>query len=245
MRQSISDAAWAFILGPQMSDETRFAELIARSGHELRSPLTSIKGFSTTLVKRWDRFTDEQRLQFIETIHVDSERMGRIVSEVLDLARDEVGRLELQLGPVNLGVSVKTVVEIYEGGPDGDRITVDVPDGLTAWTDRERFERSLDNLVENACKFSGGPVSVRAESRGDAILVSVTDEGEGIDPEHLPNLFKAPGPRGHTAPTGLGLGLVLTEKVLRAQGASIEVESKPQLGTTFTMILPAGGPERQ
>jgi signal transduction histidine kinase len=227
-----------------MSDEARFAELIARSGHELRSPLTSIKGFSSTLVKRWDRFTDEQRLQFIETIHVDSERMGRIVSEVLDLARDEVGRLELQLGPVNLGVSVKTVVERYESGPDGDRIGVDVPDGLTAWTDRERFERSLDNLVENACKFSGGPVSVGAEARGDSVMVSVSDEGDGIDPEHLPNVFSAPGPRGHTAPTGLGLGLLLTDRVLRAQGASIAVESQPRSGTRFTMTLPARGPER-
>lgn len=227
-----------------MSDEARFAELIARSGHELRSPLTSIKGFSSTLVKRWDRFTDEQRLQFIETIHVDSERMGRIVSEVLDLARAEVGSLELQLGPVNLAVSVKTVVERYESGPDGNRIEVHVPDGLNAWTDRDRFERSLDNLVENACKFSEGAVSIRAEPRGTAAAVSVADEGDGIDPEHLPNVFSAPGPRGNKAPTGLGLGLLLTDRVLRAQGASITVESQPQSGTTFTMIFPAGGPEQ-
>ncbi len=225
-----------------MSDEARFAELIARSGHELRSPLTSIKGFSSTLVKRWDRFTDEQRLQFIETIHVDSERMGRIVSEVLDLARAEVGRLELQLGPVNLAVSVKTVVERY-GGPDGNRIGVDVPDGLSAWTDRERFERSLDNLVENACKFSDGPVSVEAAAEEDLVRVSVSDQGDGIDPEHLPNVFTAPGPRGHTAPTGLGLGLLLTDRVLRAQGASIAVESNPRSGTRFTMTFPARGPE--
>jgi signal transduction histidine kinase len=227
-----------------MTDETRFAELIARSGHELRSPLTSIKGFSSTLVKRWDRFTDEQRLQFIETIHVDSERMGRIVSEVLDLARAEVGRLELQLGPVNLAVSVNTVVDRFSDGPDGDRITVDVPDGLNAWTDRERFERSLDNLVENACKFSTGPISIEAEQRGDATVVSVSDKGGGIDPEHLPNLFSAPGPRGGKAPTGLGLGLLLTERLLSAQGASITVDSKPKVGTTFTMSFPVGGHER-
>ncbi len=188
-----------------MTDESRFAELIARSGHELRSPLTSIKGFSSTLVKRWDRFNDEQRLQFIETIHADSERMGRIVSEVLDLARAEVGRLELQLGPVNLAVSVNTVVDRFSDGPDGDRIEVDVPDGLNAWTDRERFERSLDNLVENACKFSKGPVSIEAEHRGNGTVVSVSDQGEGIDPQHLPNLFSAPGPAGTRPRPGWGL----------------------------------------
>jgi hypothetical protein len=227
-----------------MSDEPRFAELIARSGHELRSPLTSIKGFSSTLVKRWDRFTDEQRLQFIETIHADSERMGRIVSEVLDLARAEVGHLELQLGPVNLAVSVKAVVDRFAEGPDIDRIDMDVPDGLNAWTDRERFERSLDNLVENACKFSTGPISIVAERRGDSTVVSVADQGKGVDPEHLPNLFNAPGPRGDKAPTGLGLGLMLTDRVLRAQGAAITVDSQPQSGTTFTMTFPWTGPDR-
>jgi hypothetical protein len=227
-----------------MSDEPRFAELIARSGHELRSPLTSIKGFSSTLVKRWDRFTDEQRLQFIETIHADSERMGRIVSEVLDLARAEVGNLELQLGPVNLPVCIKTVVDRYAEGPDVDRIEMDVPDGLKAWTDRDRFERSLDNLIENACKFSTGRISIVAERRGDSTLVSVADQGDGIDPKHLPNLFLAPGPRGNKAPSGLGLGLMLSDKVLRAQGASIAVDSRPQSGTTFTMTFPANGPDR-
>jgi signal transduction histidine kinase len=224
-----------------MSDDTRFADLIARSGHELRSPLTSIKGFSSTLVKRWDRFSDEQRLQFIETIHSDSERMGRIVSEVLDLARAEADRLELQLGPVNLTVSVKMVIERFQG-PDAERIEVDVPDGLTVWTDRDRFERTLENLVENACKFSDGPVRMRARSEGDSVLLTVSDEGEGIDPEHLPHIFSGPGPRGHKAPTGLGLGLVLTDKVLRAQGASIEVESDPKSGATFTLKLPIQGP---
>ena len=227
-----------------MSDEARFAELIARSGHEMRSPLTSIKGFSSTLVKRWDRFTDEQRLQFIETIHVDSERMGRIVSEVLDLARAEVGHLELQLGPVNVAISAKTVVERYEAGPDGRRIDVEVPDGLNVWTDRERFERSLDNLVENACKFSDGPVSLQARARAETVEVSVSDQGDGVDPAHLPNLFSAPGPRGHKAPTGLGLSLLLTDRVLRAQGASITVDSKPGSGTRFTMTFPAGRHEQ-
>ena len=226
-----------------MSDDSRFAELISRSGHELRSPLTSIKGFSSTLVKRWDRFTDEQRLQFIETIHTDSERMGRIVSEVLDLARAEVGNLELQLGPVSMSVSVTTVVDRFADGSHGDRIKVDVPDGLSAWTDRERFERSLDNLVENACKFSTGPISILAERLGDSTVVSVSDQGQGIDPNHLPNLFSAPGPRGNKAPTGLGLGLVLTDRVLSAQGASITVDSRPQSGTTFTMTFPGRGLE--
>src|SRR5918994_5081612 len=83
-------------------DDVRFADLISKIAHELRSPLTSVKGFSATLVKRWDRFTDDQKLQFVETIHSDAERMGRIVSEVLDLARLESGRLEIHPADVEI-----------------------------------------------------------------------------------------------------------------------------------------------
>ncbi|MGH2751159.1 MAG: sensor histidine kinase [Actinomycetota bacterium] len=226
-----------------MTDEAGFAQLIAGAGHELRSPLTSVKGFSATLVKRWDRFTDEQRLQFIETIHADSERMSRIVTEVLDLARAEVGQLELQLGPVNLGVCVNLVIERFQD--DGiERLEVDVPDGLSAWTDRERLERGIENLIENALKFSDGPVSVSADVKDDVVQVAVSDNGPGVDPEHLPRIFSAAGPRGHKAPTGLGLGLVLMYRVLEAQGASLAVASEPSTGATFTITLPARGPDR-
>lgn len=225
-----------------MTDEARFAELISAAGHELRSPLTSIKGFSSTLVKRWDRFTDEQRLQFIETIHSDSERMSRIVSEVLDLARAEVGRLELQLGPVDLSVSTKVVLERLEDRAGIERVEVDIPDGLSAWTDRERFERSLENLVENAIKFSDeGAVLVSASEEGSNILVTVVDSGEGIAPERLPHLFSGAGPRGQKAPTGMGLGLLLTKRTLHAQGASIRVDSQLGVGTTITIELPLKG----
>lgn len=225
-----------------MTDEARLAELISGAGHELRSPLTSIKGFSSTLVKRWDRFTDEQRLQFIETIHSDSERMSRIVTEVLDLARVEAGRLELQLGPVDLSVSTTIVLERLEGRGGLERVEVDIPDRLTAWTDRERFERSLENLVENAIKFSDeGPVRVSASEEDGAVLVAIADSGRGIAPDRLPNLFSGPGPRGQKAPTGMGLGLLLTQRTLRAQGASITVDSQLGAGTTFTIKLPAKG----
>jgi signal transduction histidine kinase len=81
-------------------NDARIADMISKIAHELRSPLTSVKGFSSMLIAKWDRFTDEQRRQFVETIHADAERMGRIVSEVLDLARMEAGRLQLNPVPV-------------------------------------------------------------------------------------------------------------------------------------------------
>jgi signal transduction histidine kinase len=134
--------------------ETRVADMISMIAHELRSPLTSIKGFSTMLVTRWDRFTDEQRLQFVETISADAERMGRIVSEVLDLARMEAGRLELHPVRASLAEIVARANERMIELPGADRVAVSVPDGLVAWADPDRLEHVVANLIENAIKFS-------------------------------------------------------------------------------------------
>lgn len=224
-----------------MNEEASFAELIARSGHELRSPLTSIQGFSSTLVKRWSRFSEDQRLQFVETIHTDSERMSRIVTEVLDLARIEARRLELQLGPVELSPSVEMVVEKLGSRHSIERIKADVPNGVSAWTDRERFERGLENLLENALKFSDGPVWLEARRADEVVTVSVRDEGPGIEPQRLPHIFSGPGPRDQHAPTGSGLGLALMYRVLRAQDATIEVHSEVGSGASFVVTLPVRG----
>src|SRR3989337_4166550 len=111
-----------------MSDP-RLAEMISKMAHELRSPLTSVKGFSSMLIKRWDRFTDEQRLQFVETIHHDAERMSRIVSEVLDLARLESGRLELHRANHDLGPIAERAVRNTEIHPGSERIAASIPEG--------------------------------------------------------------------------------------------------------------------
>jgi signal transduction histidine kinase len=96
--------------------------------------------------------------------------------------------------------------------------------------------------VENAIKFSDeGPVRVLAFEEGGSVLMTISNPGEGIDQERLSRLFSGPGPRGQRAPTATGLGLLLTQRVLQAQGASISVESRLGEGTTFTMRLPAKG----
>ena len=121
-----------------MSD-VGFAELISKIAHELRSPLTSVKGFSATLVKRWDRFTDEQRLQFVETIHADAERMGRIISEVLDLARLEANQLEIHAQEVSVRGIAKQSAQHLAGLAGGERVEVEVEEKMTAFADPERL----------------------------------------------------------------------------------------------------------
>jgi signal transduction histidine kinase len=220
-----------------------FAELISKIAHELRSPLTSVKGFSATLIKRWDRFSDEQRRQFVETIHVDAERMSRIVTEVLDLARLEAGRLELNLTRVNLHAIVARATEQVARMAGSERVEVDVDEELTAWADPSRLEHIVSNLVENGIKFSDhGPVRLTAEEEDGVVTISVSDEGVGIEAERLPHVFSGPAPAGQrSAPTGTGLGLYLTKRLVEAHGGSIDVESAVDRGSTFTIRLPSAG----
>ena len=225
-----------------MSD-VGFAELISKIAHELRSPLTSVKGFSATLVKRWDRFTDEQRFQFVETIHADAERMGRIVSEVLDLARLEANRLEIHPQNAAIAEVAKQSAEHLAGLAGGDRVVVAVDKNLTAYVDPERLGHILRALIENAIKFSDeGPITVAAARNGDEVEINVTDKGIGIEPERLGDLFMGPAPTGQrSGPSGTGLGLYLSRRLAEAHGGRIEVVSELDKGSVFTLCLPAQG----
>lgn len=224
-------------------NEARIADMISKIAHELRSPLTSVKGFSAMLVTRWDRFTDEQRFQFVETIHSDAERMGRIVTEVLDLARMEAGRLELH--PVNVSVPalVQKALDRLTELPGAERIETRIPPDLTAWADADRVEGVVANLIENGVKFSDkGPVVMEATSTPEGMVaISVRDEGVGIAPDDIDHVFAGPGGRTSRAtPSGSGLGLYLSRGLIEAHGGSITVESKLNKGSVFTVTLPAG-----
>ncbi len=227
-----------------MSD-VGFAELISKIAHELRSPLTSVKGFSATLVKRWDRFTDEERLQFVETIHSDAERMGRIVSEVLDLARLEANRLEIHPHNVVVAEVAQQSASHLAGLAGGDRVVVDVDPTVTAYVDPERLGHMLRALIENAIKFSDvGPITVSARLKGKEVEVTVSDEGIGIEHDRMPELFSGPAPSGQrSGPSGTGLGLYLTRRLAEAHSGRIEVASETNKGSSFTLFLPAEGAE--
>lgn len=224
-----------------MADDARFAELISKIAHELRSPLTSVKGFSATLINRWDRFTDEQRLEFVETIHRDAERMGRIVSEVLDLARLESGRLELNQTRVELGAVAAKVAQQVSELPGAERLVLDVEEDLTAWADPARLEHVIFNLVENAIKFSDdGAIELAGRRDADAVEITVRDRGVGIDDERLPTIFGGPQPATQRAtPSGSGLGLYLSRRLVEAHGGTLSVDSKVGAGSTFFVRLPS------
>ena len=224
-------------------DDVRFAEMISKIAHELRSPLTSVKGFSSTLVSRWDRFTDEQRRQFVETIHSDAERMARIVSEVLDLARLEADRLELNPSQVGLRALVEKAVEGQSELSGASRVAIGIDDEVTTWADPERLMHVVSNLIENAIKFSDdGPIEVTAERTAEgSTLLRVSDNGVGIAPEARPHIFQGPASSAQKAtPSGSGLGLYLSRRLVELHGGTIHVDSEEGSGSIFTVTLPAG-----
>lgn len=210
--------------------------------HELRSPLTSIKGFSSMLVSKWDRFDDEQKFEFVETIHYDAERMSRIVAEVLDLARMEAGRLELSPTNTTVASAADAAVEAVRHLDGSGRVHVDVPGDVAVYADPGRVANILSNLLENGVKFSDiGAVTVSATASGDEVEIVVTDSGVGIEADRLPHIFEGPAPEAgaKAGPSGTGLGLYLTRGLVELHGGSIEAASKPGEGSTFTVRLPA------
>ena len=221
-------------------EAVEFARLINRIAHELRSPLTSLKGFSATLIKRWDRFTDDQRLQFVETIHSDSERMARIIAEMLDIARYEGDRLELNQQPVEVEELVSNARKKIESREGAERVSTQVPKGLMANVDAERVTSVIMNLLENGIKFSeDGPVELSARKADGMVEITVRDSGVGIEAERLPGVFDGPGPHGQrSGPFGTGLGLFLAQRLVTAHGGTITVASEQGSGSTFTVVLP-------
>lgn len=223
-----------------MSDKPHFAEMISKIAHELRSPLTSVKGFSSTLIRKWDKFSDEQKFQFVETINADADRMSRIVSEVLDLARLEAGRLELRPQRVGLRQLVEGAAQHHSALDGSDRVEVKVPGDVVVWGDPDRLSHVMSNLIENAIKFSDdGAIVVDVTSHDDGVEVTVSDDGVGIEEERLPSVFSGPAPTGQSAtPSGTGLGLYLTRRLVEAHGGSIRATSEAGVGSTFTITLP-------
>jgi signal transduction histidine kinase len=230
------------ILAARVGD-VEFAALVSQVAHELRSPLTSIKGFSATLVKSWDRFSDDERRRFVETISADAERMNRIVFEVLEAARVESGRLRLELRETALKPLVTRAVERLSQLPGAERVTTEVDEALSANVDAARLENVMATLIENAIKFSDeGFIEVEASPRERAVELRVRDRGVGIDEDRIRELFDRPSRQvEYAAPSGSGLGLYLAKRLVEAQGGSIGVESASGAGSTFTVLVPRAG----
>jgi signal transduction histidine kinase len=239
------------------------AELVSTVAHELRSPLTSVKGFTATLLSKWSRFTDDQKRVMLETVNADADRVTRLITELLDVSRIESGRMEVHRELVNLPERARKIIEgRVAAGEDRDRFRLEVRDGLPeTWLDADKIDQILGNLVENAVRHGAGIVTIvvepahlgggAAERSGqdtpDAAAVSVRDQGEGIAPDVAPRVFRQfwrgkprGGSRARQHGGGTGLGLYIVKGLVEAHGGTIGVRRAPGGGAEFRFIVPAG-----
>ncbi|MEV4941826.1 sensor histidine kinase [Streptomyces zaomyceticus] len=228
--------------------ERSHAELIATVAHELRSPLTSVKGFTATLLTKWERFSDEQKRLMLETVDADAGRIKRLIAELLDISRIDSGRLEVRRQPVDIAAAVGRHVQVHTtGGQSPDRFFVRIRPELPAlWADPDKIDQILGNLLENAVRHGEGTVTIEVapvrtgDDGEEGTEVTVSDEGPGIPEESMGRVFTRfwrGSKRG-----GTGLGLYIVKGVVEAHGGTITVGRGPRGGAEFRFILPVGTP---
>ena len=224
------------------------AELVSTVAHELRAPLTSVKGFTATLLAKWSRFNDDQKRVMLETVNADADRVTRLITELLDVSRIESGRMEVRRQLVDVPERARKIIAgRVAAGDFADRFRLDAADDLPeTWLDADKIDQILGNLVENAVRHGAGIVTVvvrRAQVSGDqgeAITVSVRDQGEGIPPEMSLRVFRQFW-RGKRR-GGTGLGLYIVKGLVEAMNGEIAVTRAPGGGAEFRFTLPAGTP---
>jgi PAS domain S-box-containing protein len=218
------------------------AELVSTVAHELRSPLTSVKGFTATLLTKWERFNDEQKKLMLQTVNSDADRVTRLISELLDVSRIEAGRLELRKQVVDIPAVVQRDFDArLAAGEPADRFRLETSGDLPEmWVDPDKLAQVIGNLVENGVRHGAGEVTVTVTPFGDGAEVTVSDEGDGIPTQALGRIFTKfwrGGSRG-----GTGLGLYIAKGIVEAHGGTIEAGRSPDGGAVLRFTLPAGTP---
>ncbi len=223
------------------------ADLVSTVAHELRSPLTSVKGFTATLLAKWPRFTDDQKRVMLETVNADADRVTRLITELLDVSRIESGRIEVHRQLVDVQERAGRIIAgRIAAGDDPGRFRLEVRGELPeTWLDADKVEQILGNLIENAVRHGAGTVTTMVEpawvAGSPGIAVSVRDQGEGIAPELAPRVFRQfwrAKRRG-----GAGLGLFIVKGLVEAHGGTIAVHQAPGGGAEFRFTMPAGTPD--
>jgi signal transduction histidine kinase len=218
-------------------------DLVANVSHELKTPITAIRAHLENLadgVERPDRDT-------LQVMLGQTERLGRLVDQLLDLSRLESGEVPLQLEPFALAVVIRDVISEFSVGRSVEDVTLgsDVADDLFVDADEERIHQVVFNLVDNAVRFTppGGAVKITAAREGGRVRVQVADTGVGVGSEHLPRLFerfyRADPSRSRDDGSGTGIGLAIARSIVEGHGGRITAESERDNGATFTFDLPA------
>ena len=223
------------------------SEFLANMSHELRTPLNAIIGFSEELVEKMFGEVNDKQLEYLKDIHSSGLHLLSLINDILDLAKVESGRMELELAPVDLPqVLDNTLTLIRERAlRHGIRLALRCEEDVgVCMVDERKLKQIMLNLLSNAVKFTpdGGSISVSAKRAGSAVEIAVTDTGVGIakaDQELVFEEFRQAGQDHLKKAEGTGLGLALTRKLVQLHGGTIDLQSEPGKGSTFRFSLPA------
>ena len=218
-------------------------DFVANVSHELKTPLTAIRGFAETLVD--DDLPADQRRGFAETIRLNAQRMQRLVDDLLDLSRIESGGWQPQPDMIDVEAAVRAAFATVReaAAAKGIELRTEIAaDADRAYADATAFQQMLGNLVENGVRYTPtGAVTVFTRRSANAVIVGVRDTGIGIPPEHLPRIFERfyrVDPSRAREAGGTGLGLAIVRHLTDAHGGKVTAESEPGRGTTITFSLP-------
>jgi len=212
--------------------------LVATLAHDVRNPLTAIRGNIQMLTRHAARLSDGQREELISETDKAAERLERLATDLLDLARLEEGKLELQIEEVPLR---DVVVEGLSAASANGDFEVRVDDGLSVRADKGRLEQIVVNLATNAEKYGEPPLLVEASPGGDSqVAISFRDHGDGLGPAQRKSLFEPF--HTETGRSSVGLGLAIVRALVEAQGGDVAYETNRPKGACFRITLPAAGP---
>jgi PAS domain S-box-containing protein len=218
------------------------SEFVSTVSHELRAPLTSIYGFAATLLRSDIEFSESERETFLGYIASEAEQLTRIVDALLNVARLDSGELEVDLRPTDVRAALTEALPANGVAvePNSHRFVLDLADDVPdVSADPDKLRQVLDQLIDNAVKYSpdGGVVRVEARWGTDAVEISVADEGVGIPASRLDRVFDKFFSGGESHP-GTGLGLFIAQGLVNAMGGKIWVNSNEGRGSRFTFELP-------
>jgi len=220
------------------------SDLVATVAHELRSPLTGVKGFVQALLNRWDKLSDDQKKLMLTTVSADSDRLSRLIAELLDVARIDTGRLQLYPRPSDPAVLARRVVDSVGASTSRPLVLEAAATVPEIVVDPDKYTQVVTNLVENAVRHGEGTVRLVVEPLSAApdsgVRLVVEDEGDGIAPELRRRVFTKFWRGGATG--GSGLGLYLVHGLVEAHGGTVTIGDAETGGARITVVLPGAPP---
>lgn len=215
------------------------SDLVATVAHELRSPLTGVRGFVHAILNRWDKLNDEQKKLMLTTVASDADRLTRLIAELLDVARIDTGRLQIHRRPCDAAVLTERVVASVQQAT-ARSIALETSEVPPLMADPDKVAQVMTNLVENAVRHGAGDVLVTiAPDPADPsyVAIAVADQGRGIPEELRKRVFT----KFWTASSGggSGLGLYIVNGLVRAHGGNVTIEDRPGGGAVVTVTWPS------